>query len=168
EMEARSPTLRALNAHAFISIPLRPRGELRGVVTLLSTGPERTFGPAELSLAEELVSKSALTIDNARLYEEAREATDARDELLAIVSHDLRNPLSAIALGARRIEMLESTRGDEAADPKVHAAASRIRRAATRMERLLNDLVDLERIKSRSEERRVGKEGRGRGSPHTA
>ncbi|HLT29883.1 MAG TPA: ATP-binding protein [Myxococcaceae bacterium] len=149
EMEARSPTLRALNAHAFISIPLRPRGELRGVVTLLSTGPERTFGPAELSLAEELVSKSALTIDNARLYEEAREATDARDELLAIVSHDLRNPLSAIALGARRIEMLESTRGDEAADPKVHAAASRIRRAATRMERLLNDLVDLERIKSR-------------------
>ena len=149
EMEARSPTLRALNAHAFISIPLRPRGELRGVVTLLSTGPERIFGPAEMSLAEELVSKSALTIDNARLYEEAREATDARDELLAVVSHDLRNPLSAIALGARRIEMLESSRGGESVDSKIHAAASRIRRAATRMERLLNDLVDLERIKSR-------------------
>lgn len=149
EMAARSPTLRALNAHGFIAIPLRPRGELRAVVTLLSTGPERRFGPAEMSLAEELVSKSALTIDNARLLEEAREATDARDELLAIVSHDLRNPLSAIALGARRIETLEANAREEGAAPKVMAAAARIRRAATRMERLLNDLVDLERIKSR-------------------
>jgi len=149
-----SPVLTALQAEAFISIPLRPRGELRAVVTLVSRSPERRFGEGELALAEELVTKSALTIDNARLYEEARQATEARDGMLAVVSHDLRNPLSAIALGARRIERLEERResgagGAEAAAPgQLQAVARRIHRAATRMERLLNDLMDLERIKS--------------------
>jgi PAS domain S-box-containing protein len=75
-----------------------------------------------------------------RAEEEARSATLARDEMLAIVSHDLRSPLASIRLGAERLRQapLEET---------LKKTVEVIYRAAGRMERLVADLVDFEQIK---------------------
>ncbi|MDF2697251.1 MAG: sensor hybrid histidine kinase [Labilithrix sp.] len=72
--------------------------------------------------------------------EEARSATRARDEMLAVVSHDLRNPLTSITLGAERLRGAEL---DEALEKVVDI----IFRGAKRMERLVGDLVDFEQIR---------------------
>ena len=48
---------------------------------------------------------ASLAIDNARLYLESQQAVRAREEVLAIVSHDLRNPLNAVMLGASLLQM---------------------------------------------------------------
>ena len=68
-----------------------------------------------------------------------QQALQARDELLAIVSHDLRNPLNAVLLGIHQIEIAaedhEWARGRK--------AAGLITRAVDRMSRLVGDLLDL-------------------------
>jgi signal transduction histidine kinase len=71
---------------------------------------------------------------------EAEEAVQARDDILAIVSHDLRNPLQAISMGAAALEQLAGPRGA--------APAGVIRRAIADMDRLIQDLLDVNRITS--------------------
>jgi two-component system sensor histidine kinase/response regulator len=68
-----------------------------------------------------------------------QDALRARDELLAIVSHDLRNPLNAVLLGAHQIE--SATEDHEWA--RVRKAAGGIAKAVDRMSRLVGDLLDL-------------------------
>jgi PAS domain S-box-containing protein len=132
----------ALGAVSYFIVPLRGRKRRLGVMTLLSTAPSRRFGPAELALAEELARRAALVIENALLYLEARDANRARAEIMAVVSHDLRNPLSAIRMSADRLVQVTST----GAVDGVAKAAETIRRAATRMGRMLDDLRDIEHI----------------------
>lgn len=71
--------------------------------------------------------------------EEAKLLVQAREELLAIVTHDLRGPLTSIKLGA------ELLTGDETTSPESRRAAQAILRAAEHMNRLINDLLDFAR-----------------------
>jgi signal transduction histidine kinase len=74
----------------------------------------------------------------------ARQATRARDELLAVVAHDLKNPLSAIALNAASIDR-------RARDGDVEGVAKRVRSiedVTGRMRRLIDDLLDASRIEA--------------------
>ena len=69
-------------------------------------------------------------------YDDQTESIRQRDELLAIVSHDLRNPLGAIDLAAQMLEQ-------QHADPSSTKQLAIIRRAATRMDHLIRDLLDI-------------------------
>lgn len=80
-----------------------------------------------------------------RLLMEARRAVRAREDLLAIVSHELRNPLSTIVLGATEIQRAAGEGGPEARSRK---QADAIVRAAGQMTRLVSDLLDLSRIEA--------------------
>ncbi|MDM7917201.1 MAG: MASE3 domain-containing protein, partial [Candidatus Eisenbacteria bacterium] len=82
----------------------------------------------------------ALALDNARLYNDAREANAAKDQLLAVVSHELRNPLSPIVTG---VEILSHTLPS---DSPAHTTLDIIRRNARLQARLVDDLLDLSRI----------------------
>jgi signal transduction histidine kinase len=84
----------------------------------------------------------ALAAENARLYQQAHRAVGVREQILAVVSHDLRNPLGAILM---TIDGLERTPSEERIERLPHAAA-RIRRAAERMLRLVDDLLDVASI----------------------
>jgi signal transduction histidine kinase len=83
-----------------------------------------------------------VAVDNARLFAKARREALLREQILAIVSHDLRNPLSAVVMGAGRIEAKEADREE------ILRVTGAIRRAARRMERLISDLVDVASIQS--------------------
>jgi signal transduction histidine kinase len=101
----------------------------------------------DLRLAQELASRAALAVHNARLYWAAQSATEARDELLGIVAHDLRNPLNAIMMQAA---LLQRDRPDapEEGRRRSRQPAETIRRAAFRMNRLIEDLLDVTRIEA--------------------
>lgn len=81
-----------------------------------------------------------LARDNAKLYKEAQRAVRVREQILAIVTHDLRNPLSAILLTAETL----SQKGTSS------EAVGRIQRAAIRMRRLIEDLLDFASIEAGS------------------
>ena len=74
---------------------------------------------------------------------EAEAAVATRDELLAIVSHDLRNPLSVIVGGAA---FVQRTSGDGLEGERIRKSAAAILRAAEQMTQLIADLLDLAQI----------------------
>jgi len=128
---------------SVIAVPLRVGDKVIGVFALYTSESGRHFESDDLALAEELARRASLAVDNARLFHEANQATRARDEMLGVVAHDLRNPLSTIVMGAT--VMLA---GIKEADVAMRKQADMVRRAAERMNRLIQDLLDVRRIDS--------------------
>jgi signal transduction histidine kinase len=125
---------------SLIAVPLRARGRILGAITYGVSESGRTYGDPDLNLAEDLAARAALALDNARLYEESRSAVRARNDVLGIVSHDLRNPLNAVRFGAQALLRHWPPREDGEAERNQLAA---INKAANRMHRLIHDLLDI-------------------------
>lgn len=133
--------LRLLDPRSAIIVPLRARGHILGVAVLCTSDPERRYGTRDLTLAEELASRAALAIDNARLHEKSEQATRMRDEVLRVVAHDLRTPLNVISLSASTL--LKRPPGQRAGDTR---PLESIRKAVERSHRLIQDLLDVARM----------------------
>jgi signal transduction histidine kinase/DNA-binding response OmpR family regulator len=129
-----------LDPRSAMVVPLQLSGRLIGGITLVCSESHRCYGPTDLELAEALASRAALAVDNARLFLQAREATRARDEMLAVVAHDLRNPLNTISMTADLLA--ETVEGPTRKQVEV------LRRAAGRMNRLIQDLLDVTRVET--------------------
>ncbi len=91
--------------------------------------------------AEAFGVRVALAVDSAALYQRARRAIGARDEALAVVSHDLRNPLSAIGLCVNALRESPPPSADVMNDLLGTVAES-----ATLMKRIIQDLLDVASI----------------------
>lgn len=138
QSEEHLRALEAASPRSVIAVPMVVHDTIVGVIALLSS--TSTYNPADLQLAKDLADRAALAIENARLYRTSRRATQARDDVLGIVAHDLRNPLNSIGLQA---ELLRS-----AGDDRVREGAERIARSADRMNRLIQDLLDVARMEA--------------------
>jgi signal transduction histidine kinase len=132
-----APTL--AQERSTLALPLITRGQAVGMVLLVA--PEgKVFTRDDVSVASELARQGALSTDNARLYTESQQAVRAREEVLAIVSHDLRNPLNAITLSSGLLQTTETISGDELEQLEI------IDLSAKRMRRLIEDLLDVTRL----------------------
>lgn len=123
-----------------LALPMVARERTIGVITLLCSGDNNRWSDDDCSVAEEIARRAALALENARLYREAQRAIHARDEVLAVVSHDLRNPLNIFGLTLRAMRMAAITEGAR------REILGRAERAYDRMVRLLDDLLDVVRI----------------------
>jgi PAS domain S-box-containing protein len=133
---AHLQALQAMGLTSLIVVPLLLRGQALGAMALGSSTPSRVYLQDDLRLAEALADRAAIAIENARLYRASVEAAQLRDQVLSVVAHDLRNPLSTILLLAGALRRL---------DPEAEEA---IRGAATRMDRLIQDLLDVALMES--------------------
>jgi DNA-binding response OmpR family regulator len=95
---ARGDALEALGGGSMMAVPLVTRGRRLGVLTFVATDGEHRHSTSDLALAEEIGRRAAIALDNAELYEQAQRAIRSRQDLLAMVSHDLKNPLNAILM----------------------------------------------------------------------
>jgi PAS domain S-box-containing protein len=147
ETVARSPeqlaTLRELGFRSAIAVPLKVQDRTLGAITFISSRPDRQYGPDDLRLAEILADRAALSVDKAQLYRQAQAATRIRDEVLSVVSHDLRNPLSTILMSS---SFLCDTLPEEQRDTRKQLQI--IRRSADQMTRLIQDLLDVAQIEA--------------------
>lgn len=134
-----------LELRSSVVVPLMARGTVVGVMS--ASARDRVYTADDVVLANELGTRAALAIDNARLFEAAQEARHraeqanrAKDEFLAMVSHELRTPLNAM-LGWTRLLRT----GD--LDPEKRARAlDTIERNAQAQAQLIEDLLDISRI----------------------
>jgi PAS domain S-box-containing protein len=137
--------VRQLGLRSAMVVPLTGLNRPLGALTLVSAESGRRFGPADLAFAEELGRRAGLALENARLYRAAKEAVRLRDDFLSVAGHELKTPLTAVLLKVASLQRaLESVQPPPAADTAQRLA--RISTTATRLERLVNELLDVSRI----------------------
>jgi signal transduction histidine kinase len=128
--------MRALQPRSVMALPLLAHGRVLGCIALVSSRPDRLYELADLELAADLAHRAAMAVDNARLYDAARQALEARDQVMAVVSHDLKNALMPVQVGVTLLQ-----RGNL---NQVHI----MERAVRRMSSLVDDLHDMGMIES--------------------
>ena len=121
-------------------VPLPARGRTLGVLAL-GLGPSgRKFDADALSMATDLAGRAAIALDNARLYGKIQAEDRRKDEFLAMLAHELRNPLAPIS---NAVHILQVSEKDPA---KFKWAIEVISRQLTQLVRLVDDLLDVSRI----------------------
>jgi PAS domain S-box-containing protein len=138
----------SLGASAVLLVPLRASGRAIGALHLVRTRPGASHLIEEVHVADQYAGLAALALENARLYQESRRAVRERDEMLAIVSHDLRNPVNAIVMltGAVLSRDTEQPDVDEHAPLMTREEVEAVRAAGRQADGLIQDLQDVSRI----------------------
>lgn len=131
---------------AWVAVPIATSDGVLGAIGMSFPTPRRLTAQGK-AYVEVLAQLAGQALQRARLYEEAlRAKQDAQrriefeEQFVGIVSHDLRQPLQVIALGARMLQAPEST----SAETQLRAA-NRIANNARTMERIISDLLDFTR-----------------------
>lgn len=141
----RRALVEACCARSLILAPLLAGGRSLGLVCFVtSESSGRQFSQEDLEFACDLACRVAAAVEVASLYREAQRTARARQDALAVVSHDLKTPIVGIKLS---LEMIKRT----APEDERRAAArylDRIHLAAAQMEHLVDDLLDLGSIDS--------------------
>lgn len=125
-----------------IAVPLVARDTSLGAIVCCIQGVRQTFEPADIALLENLASRAATALDNAQLYQTIRDGERRKDEFLAMLGHELRNPLAAITNAGELTKLLDP------ADSTFQETLEVIRQQAALMKRLVDDLLDVSRITS--------------------
>lgn len=137
-----SPELAKLEGmlQSLLIVPLYTAGRTQGTILFGATQKERRYSESDVAMAEEFARRAALAIENAQLYQDAREASRLKDDFLAIVSHELRTPLMPILGWSQLLR-------DGGQDAKtVTSGLETIERNARAQARLVDDLLDVSRI----------------------
>jgi len=130
----------AVQLGCALVLPLRARNQVLGCLTLVLGHSGRSFGAAETLLAQDMAGRAAIFLDNARLYRDIQESDARKNEFLAMLAHELRNPLAAIQ-GANYVLRISEQTPD-----KIAWAQAIIDRQVSQLVRLVDDLLDVARI----------------------
>ena len=151
EMDARYPgsaavTSRELGYRALAVVPMSLDNRVLGALGFSFAEPRR-FSEEDVQFLRAIAGQAAQALERARLYEaerkakaEAEEANRAKDQFVAMVSHELRNPLSTITSG---LFVLRQRLGS---DERAARTLQSVERSARLQARLVNDLLDLSRL----------------------
>jgi signal transduction histidine kinase/integral membrane sensor domain MASE1/ActR/RegA family two-component response regulator len=132
--------LRELGLKSYIGVPLAARRKVLGVITFVTAGSGRRYEPSDLAAAEDLAHRAGVAIENARLYQALLEADRRKDEFLAVLAHELRNPLAPLR---NALHILNTPEADAATSER---ARQLMERQVEQLVRLVDDLLDISRI----------------------
>ena len=124
---------------SVLALPLLSRGRLVGVLTL---GRDRTFDPPDVDDAEEIASRCAVAIDLAGESSRVERMRESRDDMVSVLAHDLRTPLSTLSMVTSRLKKNSAVLEAATSETQV------LTRSVARIEGLLRSLVDCTRLES--------------------
>ena len=137
--DADRSAVAVIDMGAFVAAPLIRDGRLVAALCVSDRSP-RAWAAEEVELIKETAERTWEAIERARAEEQLRDANARKDEFLAMLAHELRNPLAPIRTGLELIR-----RGGDTA-----VAVERVRgimeRQVAHMVRLIDDLMDVSRI----------------------
>jgi signal transduction histidine kinase/ActR/RegA family two-component response regulator len=132
--------LRELGVKSYICVPLCSRTRTLGALTFVRAGSGRVYDAGDLRAAEDLAHRAAIAVENATLLSALKEADRRKDDFLAMLAHELRNPLAPI----RNAVQILRAKGPPV--PELQWARDVIARQVQQMTRLVDDLLDVSRI----------------------
>ena len=145
--ETHLALLRELAPTAYLGVPLVARGHVLGLLIFVATAESgRRYTDSDVLFASEIGRRAALAVDHAMLYRAAEEAGRDREKMVALVSHDLKNPLSTIQMAVSFL--LEDIVPDDEAHAMERRQLNAVKREAGRMYRLVHDLLDANAIEA--------------------
>lgn len=145
--ETHVSILQQLEPTSLIYLRLAVRDQVLGSLVLATTRDSgRGFTDRDVAIANEIGRRVSLAVDHAVLFRASQQATKAREQVMAVVSHDLKNPVSTIQMAASFL--LEELVADDAAHEPVRRQLQVIRRSAVRMDRLIHDLLNVAAIEA--------------------
>jgi signal transduction histidine kinase/DNA-binding response OmpR family regulator len=119
--------------------PLFARGRLLGVLAVVRADvDDGGYDGLRVALIEEMAGRAAIALDNCLLYREIEERDIRKEQFVAMLAHELRNPLGAISSAVGVMEMVGGDPGDRAREI--------IKRQLKNLSQLVEDLVDTTRI----------------------
>jgi signal transduction histidine kinase len=150
--------IRELGIGAYIIAPMVARGRVVGAMTFVTAESGQRFGDLDVILAQDLATRAAMAVDNARLHTEALEAREeaaaarvkaevasrAKSDFLAVMSHELRTPLNAILSYTELIEL--GIHGP--ITPEQRADLQRIRISERHLTGLINGVLNYSRVEA--------------------
>lgn len=128
---------------AQLTVPIKREERVIGVIALESSDGD-TFTTENISFVERLADHAAVAIENARLFEEVQQANAAKTEFISFVSHELKQPMTAIKGYADLL--VKGVSGPLNAQQSQFVEV--VRRNVERMDRLVQDLLDISRIEA--------------------
>ena len=132
--------LRGLGLRSYICVPMRSHDTLFGALTFATAESGREYNDIHLRAAEDIAARCATAIENAHLLERLRVADRRKDEFLAMLAHELRNPLAPVR---NAVEILKAR---PALQPEAKWVTEVIDRQVGLLSRLIEDLLDVSRI----------------------
>jgi signal transduction histidine kinase/ActR/RegA family two-component response regulator len=135
QLRAGSP----MAVHDTLAIPLIRAGKLAVVLSLHSAAP-RQWSASELRIAGSMAERTWSAVERAGAQEALQDSNRRKDEFLAMLAHELRNPLAPISAAA---ELMELARLDSEGMRRTSAV---IRRQVRHMTGLVDDLLDVSRV----------------------
>ena len=123
----------------IVTLPLYAGSNIAGVL-LLGYAPTRNYGESDVALAREVASRASIALENSLLYREIQNGDRRKNEFLAMLAHELRNPLAPIRNAVHIIEQLRL------GDTTLNWAAQIIGNQVTHIARIVDDLLDVARI----------------------
>lgn len=132
--------IRKLGLRSFIGVPLRVRGKVLGVLSFVAAESGHTYDEADLAAAQNLADRGAVAMENARLYREIQDQDRRKDEFLATLAHELRNPLSPIRNSIQILKMPQVT------EDMIVQTRDMMERQVNHLVHLVDDLLDVSRV----------------------
>ncbi len=134
--ERRRELAARLGLRATIVAPLCSGGRVIGLLRVAVADPSRRLAAADLPLVEAVAREVAALIERGRLNRQAEKGIRARDEVLAIVSHDIRTPLCTIRMASDLLARWADRK------QQGHKELDAIQRAVTSIEHVIRVLQD--------------------------
>ena len=143
------PDFASLRVHSVLCIPLVRQADLAGMLYLENNQLAGAFTSERILTLEVLAAQAAISLENARLYQAAQEAVRVRDDFLAIASHELKTPITAMKLQVQSIRRAMSTRADEAhTEDRLVTLLKTFERHVSRLAYLADDMLEVSRLKA--------------------
>jgi PAS domain S-box-containing protein len=132
--------IRSLGLKSYLCVPLVVSSNTLGVLTFATAESGRKYTDSDLALAADLAHRAAVAIENTQLYQALRDADRRKDEFLAMLAHELRNPLAPVR---NALQILKMPRVDAGTFER---SREMMERQVQHLVRMVDDLMDVSRV----------------------